>query len=98
MQNWQRHTQRLERFGSLGLRLWVGSMVGGGSAGMVAFSQDKYSGRVIANAGQHRMTDTTMMRFGSGYQNASVTRGCYKRGNRVYNIQSRSRQGCTMGR
>lgn len=57
------------------LRLWVGSMVGGGSAGMVAFSQDKYSGRVIANAGQHRMTDTTMMRFGSGYQNGSVTRG-----------------------
>lgn len=56
------------------LRLWVGSMVGGGSAGMVAFAQDKYSGDIISRGGFYHGTDQILVGYGSGYQAGSVDR------------------------
>lgn len=57
------------------LRLWVGSMVGGGSAGMVAFAHDRYSGGVLSQAGFYHGTDQIMVGYGSGYQAGAVERG-----------------------
>lgn len=57
------------------LRLWVGSMVGGGSPGMVAFAQDRYSSGVLAQGGFYHGTDHIMIGYGSGYQSESVNRG-----------------------
>ena len=57
------------------LRLWVGSMVGGGSAGMVAFSQDKYSGGVLSRGSWYHGTDHVLVSYGGSYQAGSVERG-----------------------
>lgn len=57
------------------LRLWVGSMVGGGSAGMVAFAHDKYSGGVLSQGKFYHETDQIMVGYGSGYQAGAVERG-----------------------
>lgn len=56
-------------------RLWAGSAVGGGSAGMAAFAQDAYFGDVLKNAKFAHAVDNAMVGYSGGWQAASVTRG-----------------------
>jgi len=56
-------------------RLWAGSSVGGGSAGMAAFAQDPFFGNVMKNAGFAHAVDQAMIAYSGGWQGASVTRG-----------------------
>ena len=57
------------------MRLHVGSSVGGGSAGMVGFAQDRFFENVMRNAGEARAMDTSMVKHSIGWQYGSVERG-----------------------
>ena len=57
------------------MRLWAGSAVGGGSAGMAAFAQDSFFGSVLSNAKYAHMIDNAMIGYSGGWQAGSVERG-----------------------
>ena len=56
-------------------RLWAGSAVGGGSAGMVGFAQDPFFASVMKNAGFAHAIDNAMVGYSGGWQEGSVERG-----------------------
>ena len=56
-------------------RLWAGSSVGGGSAGMAAFAQDSMFGEVLKGARFAHGVDNAMVGYSGGWQGASVKRG-----------------------
>lgn len=57
------------------MRLWAGSTVGGGSAGMAAFAQDPFFNKVLANAGKGHWIDQMMVAYSGAWQGGSVQRG-----------------------
>ena len=57
------------------LRLHVGSSVGGGSAGMVGFAQDKYFGSVINNGRYAHSVDQGILAYSGGWRQGAVERG-----------------------
>ena len=61
-------------------RLWAGSGVGGGSAGMAAFAQDPFFGKVLQGAKFAHTADNAMIGYSGGWQGASVTRGLMNTG------------------
>lgn len=56
-------------------RLWAGSMVGGGSAGMAAFAQDSFFGKTLGSAGKAHWLDQMMVAYSGAWQGGSVQRG-----------------------
>lgn len=56
-------------------RLWAGSSVGGGSAGMAAFAQDPFYNKVLGNAGKGHWLDQMMVAYSGGWQGGSIQRG-----------------------
>lgn len=61
-------------------RLWAGSGVGGGSAGMMAFTQDPFFNKVLQGAGFAHAADSAMIGYSGGWQGASALRGMMNTG------------------